>query len=314
MTHFKVDAIEIEHAPVSQQGAAPPCFKLFGQCLIEPTDGTGAGRDSHEGLSDCSDFVGARPSDKHLGQAFCHLLFIPTIPIKELGVELSFTVSGHFQVLDLTRGSCQITAIAPIAVSFPFGATLSPLCSQKLGQFFAHDFFHHHLLNHVKFQPKNVHLFRGDVKDFEEESQLAEDRIKVVGGIDLQILGIGRNGHVGFNEPGSSLGSRTRAKTLEPETVAHYAAGGKTPPNHAITLGVGTIMEARKCLMLASGAEKADILCRMVEGPIMSEVPATALQMHPRAVVVLDEGAASKLKRRDFYKWVFANKWRVGQK
>jgi len=175
-------------------------------------------------------------------------------------------------------------------------------------------FFHHHLLNHVKFQPKNVHLFRGDVKDFEEESQLAEDRIKVVGGIDLQILGIGRNGHVGFNEPGSSLGSRTRAKTLEPETVAHYAAGGKTPPNHAITLGVGTIMEARKCLMLASGAEKADILCRMVEGPIMSEVPATALQMHPRAVVVLDEGAASKLKRRDFYKWVFANKWRVGQK
>jgi len=177
-----------------------------------------------------------------------------------------------------------------------------------------HSFFHQHLLNHVKHEAKNVHLFRGDMKDFEEEAKLVEDRIRVVGGIDLQILGIGRNGHVGFNEPGSSLGSRTRAKTLEPDTVAHYAAGGKTPPNHAITMGVGTIMEAKKCLMLASGADKADIICRMVEGPIMSEVPATALQMHPRAIVVLDEPAASKLKRGDFYKWVFANKWRVGQK
>jgi len=172
-------------------------------------------------------------------------------------------------------------------------------------------FFYKHLLNHVKYQPKNVHLLRGDVKDLEEQAQLVEDRIKVVGGIDLQILGIGRNGHIGFNEPGSSLGSRTRPKTLEPETVAHY---GGSIPNLAITMGVGTIMEARRCLMLASGADKAEIVCRMVEGPIMSEVPATALQMHPRAAAVLDEAAASKLKRRDYYKWVFANKWRVGQK
>ena len=174
-----------------------------------------------------------------------------------------------------------------------------------------HHFLRHHLIDHVKHDPKNVHLFRGDVKDLEEEAQLAEDRIRVVGGIDLQILGIGRNGHIGFNEPGSSLGSRTRPKTLEPETVAHY---GGSIPNLAITMGVGTIMEARRCLMLASGAEKADIVCRMVEGPIMSEVPATALQMHPRAAAIVDEAAASKLKRRDYYRWVFANKWRVGQK
>jgi glucosamine-6-phosphate deaminase len=172
-------------------------------------------------------------------------------------------------------------------------------------------FFYEHLLNHVKFNPKNVHLFRGDVKDLEEEAQATEDRIKVVGGIDLQILGIGRNGHIGFNEPGSSLGSRTRPKTLEPDTVEHY--GGKIP-NLAITMGVGTIMEARRCLMLAAGADKADIVQRMVEGPIMAEVPATALQMHPRAAAILDDPAASKLKRREYYKWVFANKWRVGQK
>jgi hypothetical protein len=133
MTNFQVDAIEIENAPVTLQGAATPRLKLFRQSVIEPTDGTGTGRDSHEGLSNISHFVGARPSDKHLGQAFCHLLFIPTIPIKELGMELSFTVSGHFQVLDLTRGGCQITAIAAVAVSFPLGATLSPLCSKTTG-------------------------------------------------------------------------------------------------------------------------------------------------------------------------------------
>jgi len=132
----------------------------------------------------------------------------------------------------------------------------------------------------------------------------------------VQILGIGKNGHVGFNEPGSSLGSRTRPKTLEPDTLAHYAGNLDTQAplsNFAITMGVGTIMEARRCLLLASGADKADIIRQMVEGPLTSEVPASVLQMHPRAVGVLDEAAASKLRRRDYYKWVFENKWRVGQ-
>jgi glucosamine-6-phosphate deaminase len=180
-----------------------------------------------------------------------------------------------------------------------------------------HWFLRHHLIDHVKHEPKNVHLFRGDVKDLEEAAEETEDLIRGVGGIDLQILGIGRNGHVGFNEPGSSLGSRTRPKTLEPETLAHYARNldPQAPlSSFAITMGVGTIMEAKRCLMLVSGPEKAEIVRLMVEGPVTSEVPATALQMHPRAVVVLDEPAASKLKRRDYYRWVFENKWRVGQR
>lgn len=178
-------------------------------------------------------------------------------------------------------------------------------------------FFYQHLLNHVPHDPANVHLFRGDAPDLEAQSQEIERWIKQVGGIDLQILGIGRNGHVGFNEPGSSLGSRTRPKTLEPETVAHYAqssVAGVPLPNFAITMGVGTIMESRRCLMLAAGAEKAEVIRQMVEGPITAEVPASALQMHPSATVVLDDPAAAKLKRRDYYKWVFENKWRVGQK
>jgi glucosamine-6-phosphate deaminase len=178
-------------------------------------------------------------------------------------------------------------------------------------------FLHHHLIRHVKHDPKNIHLLRGDVKDLEVLSRETEDKIKAVGGIDLQVLGIGMNGHVGFNEPGSSLGSRTRPKTLEASTLADNMKGVdvKTPlSNFAITMGVGTIMDARHLLMLASGGGKADIIREMVEGPVTSEIPASALQMHPRATVVLDEAAAAKLKRRDYYKWVFENKWRVGQK
>src|SRR5215472_13863077 len=113
MTHFQVDAIKVEHAPMSWQGATTPGFKLFAQTVIEPADGTGAGCDSHERVSHFSHFVGAGPRDKHLRQALCHLLFIATIAIKELGMELSFTVSGHLQVLDLTGGRCQITRITP---------------------------------------------------------------------------------------------------------------------------------------------------------------------------------------------------------
>jgi len=178
-------------------------------------------------------------------------------------------------------------------------------------------FLQFHLIKHIRHQEKNLHLLRGDVKDLEVLAREIEEKIKTVGGIDLQILGIGKNGHIGFNEPGSSLGSRTRPKTLEASTLAEYmkSVDPQAPvSSFAITMGVGTIMDARHLLMLASGSGKADIIREMVEGPITSEVPATCLQMHPRATVVLDEAAASKLKRRDYYKWVFENKWRVGQK
>src|SRR5882672_6343505 len=180
-----------------------------------------------------------------------------------------------------------------------------------------HYFLQLHLLNHIAHDAKNVHLMRGDAKDLEALAREVEEKIKAVGGIDLQVLGIGKNGHVGFNEPGSSLGSRTRPKTLEASTLAEQmkTVDSQAPvSSFAITMGVGTIMDARHLLMLASGAGKADIIREMVEGPVTAEVPASALQLHPRATVVLDEAAAAKLKRRDYYKWVFENKWRVGQK
>ena len=173
-----------------------------------------------------------------------------------------------------------------------------------------------HLIDHVAHDPANVHLLRGDVKDLEALSEEYEEKIRAAGGIDLQILGIGRNGHIGFNEPGSSLGSRTRPKELELQTLEDYVESmdAQLPlTRFAITMGIGTILEARRLLMLASGASKAGIIQQMVEGPITAEVPASMVQFHRRATVVLDEAAAAKLKRRDYYKWVFANKWRVGQ-
>jgi glucosamine-6-phosphate deaminase len=105
-------------------------------------------------------------------------------------------------------------------------------------------------------------------------------------------------------------------KTLEPETREEYARmlGGVPVPPFAITLGIGTIMEARQLLLLAWGGHKAEVVQKMVEGPITSEVPASVLQLHPRVRILLDEASASKLKRRDYYRWVSENKWRVGQR
>jgi glucosamine-6-phosphate deaminase len=180
-----------------------------------------------------------------------------------------------------------------------------------------HRYLRTHLVDAVAHDESRVHLLRGDGKDFEKAAADYEASIRSLGGIDLQILGIGKNGHIGFNEPGSSLGSRTRPKTLEPETLAEYLQtldGTRPLSSFAITMGVGTIMEAKRLLMLASGAGKAEIIQRMVEGPVTAEVPASAIQFHPRCTVVLDEAAASKLKRRDYYRWVWENKEKVGQK
>src|SRR5260221_11404244 len=143
MTHFKVDAIEVVHAPMLLESALTPDVKLFGERLVQTTDGTSTGCDSHERLSDFSYFLGACPADKHLGQPVGHLLFIATIVVKELGVECSFTISGDLKVFDLTGGGCQIARVASVAIPFAFCTTLSPFCSQKLSQFFTHDFFHH---------------------------------------------------------------------------------------------------------------------------------------------------------------------------
>jgi glucosamine-6-phosphate deaminase len=148
------------------------------------------------------------------------------------------------------------------------------------------------------------------VADVDAHCAAYEASITAAGGIDLQLLGIGSDGHIGFNEPSSSLRSRTRIKTLTAETQ-HDNADSFAPgevPRHVITMGIGTIMGARECLLLALGARKAQAVADAVEGPITASVPASALQMHPTAKVVLDEAAAGLLKRGSYYKSVYEGK------
>lgn len=177
----------------------------------------------------------------------------------------------------------------------------------------SHSYRHYmneHLFRRVNVDLRNTHLPDGRASDLDAECRRYESLIRQFGGIDLQLLGIGRAGHIGFNEPLSALRSRTRVKALTPTTVAQNAplfGGEDHVPRRAITMGVGTVQECRRCLLLATGAEKAEIIAQAVEGPITSMISATALQLHPRCTVVIDESAATHLAGADFYRWVFAN-------
>lgn len=131
--------------------------------------------------------------------------------------------------------------------------------------------------------------------------------IRAAGGIDLQILGIGRNGHIGFNEPTSSLSSRTRVKTLTRETLesnSRYFDDPAQQPTIAITMGIATIQEAASVLLLATGEAKAEAVQQMIEGPVSAMWPATALQLHQKVTVLVDEAAASRLQLRNYYDWI----------
>ena len=168
-----------------------------------------------------------------------------------------------------------------------------------------------HLVSKVNIRPENIHFPQGLAKDVPAHCAQYEAAIRHVGGIDVQLLGIGTEGHIGFNEPSSSLASRTRIKTLTPKTAsdnAKFFGGADQVPRHVITMGVGTIMDARECLLLATGPSKAEAIAGMAEGPITADLPASILQMHPRCEVVVDEPAASKLRRAEYYRWVYSNK------
>jgi glucosamine-6-phosphate deaminase len=170
-----------------------------------------------------------------------------------------------------------------------------------------HYFMHENLFKHINIPPQNIHIPSGTTDNYPAFCAWYEQRIKEYGGIDLQILGIGSDGHIGFNEPTSSLGSRTRLKTLARSTIEDNARFFDTPedvPTYAITMGVGTIMEARKAVLLANGKSKAGAVAAAIEGPITSLITASALQLHPDAVFFLDREAASELKMLDYYKWI----------
>ncbi|OPX24909.1 MAG: glucosamine-6-phosphate deaminase [Planctomycetales bacterium 4484_123] len=174
-----------------------------------------------------------------------------------------------------------------------------------------HYFMREHLFKHVNIPEQNIHIPSGTTRNHVAFCEWYERRIKECGGIDLQILGIGADGHIAFNEPGSSLGSRTRIKTLAAQTIkdnARFFEKEEDVPIYAITMGVGTILEARRLLLLANGENKAEAVRNAIEGPVCSMVTASALQLHPRSMIFLDEAAAGKLQMADYYKWVQQNK------
>lgn len=176
-----------------------------------------------------------------------------------------------------------------------------------------HFFMHDRLFNHVNVRPENVNLPDGMAPDPEAACREYEEKIRAAGGIDLQLLGVGGNGHIAFNEPGSSLSGPTTVKSLTRQTISDNArlffnGNEEEVPKFAITMGVGSIMSARRLLLLATGAHKAAIVRAFVEGPVTASVTASALQAHPDATVVLDEEAASKLENIDYYRWVQSQK------
>ncbi len=159
--------------------------------------------------------------------------------------------------------------------------------------------------------PANMYVPDGAATDLEQACLDYEQAISDHGGIDLQILGIGTNGHIGFNEPTSSLSSRTRVKALSAQTREDNARFFETPdvvPTHCITQGLGTIMDSREIVLVAQGTHKAAAVAAAVEGPVASMCPASILQFHPRVTFVLDDEAASNLSLQDYYRSVQAAK------
>ena len=184
---------------------------------------------------------------------------------------------------------------------------LSPEHPQSYHHFMWSEFF-----QHINIRPERAHIPDGMSQDIPASCAAYEEAICNAGGIDLQVLGIGSDGHIGFNEPTSSLASRTRIKTLTQQTRcdnARFFDGDESlVPQHCLTMGIGTIMDARRIVTLAFGAQKAKAVAAMVEGPVAAVMPASILQHHPAAKLFLDAAAAGSLQRADYYHWVYNHK------
>lgn len=163
------------------------------------------------------------------------------------------------------------------------------------------------LFNEIDINPNNTFLPDGMADDLQAEAIKYESLIAAAGGVDLQLLGLGSNGHIGFNEPSSSLNSRTRVTTLSDDTLtanSRFFTPDENQPSLALTMGIGTILEAKKVVLIATGSHKAEAVKGMVEGPLSAFNPASALQQHNATVVIIDKVAASLLQHCDYYQRV----------
>lgn len=167
-----------------------------------------------------------------------------------------------------------------------------------------HYFMHQHLFNHINLPAENIHFPESDSHSAELSCQQYEQQIADAGGIDLQLLGLGSNGHIGFNEPGSSLASRTRKVLLAASTIEDNKKLLSSPqdqPVSAISMGVGTILAAKKIILIATGPAKAAAVAKALEGPVSSSCPGSAIQLHPDVTIYLDHEAAQNLEHKAYY-------------
>ncbi|MBM4048633.1 MAG: glucosamine-6-phosphate deaminase [Planctomycetes bacterium] len=231
---------------------------------------------------------------------------------KQMGVRAAQLIAAemkkkHF-VLGLATGSTPIPLYQELirankAGELDFATVITFNLDEYVGLPATHDqsyryFMNQELFDHINIDKKNTHVPNGMAKDIDGECDEYEATIDDVGGIDYQVLGIGSNGHIGFNEPGSSLGSLTRIKTLTLKTRQDNARFFKSldeVPKYAITMGIGSVMKAQKVVLMANGANKADAVKAALEGPVMAMCPASALQLHRFATYIVTEDAASKL-------------------
>ncbi|MBA2695479.1 MAG: glucosamine-6-phosphate deaminase [Actinobacteria bacterium] len=234
---------------------------------------------------------------------------------------IAAAVHGGARTLGLATGSSPLTAYAELARrcaagQVSFTGMQAFLLDEYVGlpadhpQAYAR-FIRDRLVRHVDLDPARVHGPDGTAPDVLAEALRYDAAIAAAGPIDVQVLGIGVNGHIGFNEPSSSLRSRTRIKTLTARTRqdnARFFGSIDEVPHHVITQGLGTICEAGHLVLTASGSRKAAAVAAAVEGPLTASCPASVLQWHSHATVVVDEAAAAHLRDADFYRYVLEHK------
>jgi len=236
--------------------------------------------------------------------------FIKSKPDCVLGLATGSTPIGTYkELVRMHNEGLDFSHVRTFNLDEYLGAGIDLGKPYNLDQSYAR-FMHEELLKHINIKKENIHIPDGRTKEPDEFCKWYEEEIKKAGGIDLQLLGIGGDGHWAFNEPGSSLASRTRIQALTKQTLddnyeSFYKNAGIERvhmPHFAITMGVGTILDARNILMIANGIKKSDVVAKCIEGPVTSQITASAIQLHSGGItVVLDKDAASKLNNLEHY-------------
>lgn len=214
-------------------------------------------------------------------------------PNSVLGLATGSTVIGTYkQLIDWYRKD-DLDFDMVSAVNLDEYVGLDSTHEQSYRYYMNHNFF-----NHINIRMSQTYLPDGKAKDIVSECQSYEYKIKSLGGVDVQLLGLGHNGHIGFNEPDKAFEQTTHCVTLEENTRtanARFFSNIDEVPTHAITMGIKTIMQAKQIVLAVSGADKAEILKKVLTGPVTPGIPGSILQMHPDVIVVADEAALSQL-------------------